>query len=459
MSLRELLLFGTLAVLVFVVPRRPIFGAYAWVVFGIMNPHRLAWGAAYDFPFAQYIAILTLIGLLLTKEHRHLKGGAPLAVLLVFFAWCTLTTLFPLQPQNAQHYWTVVLKNLLMTTVLLTLIHTRAQIITLVSLVAFSLAFYGVKGGLFVIRTAGNYFVVGPPDSVMQGNNSLGVGLSVVLPLLYFLLQQSRQRWLRIALSGAMILCAIAILGSYSRGAMLAIAAAGAFLWFRGKHKLRILVGILMFALVAIPAMPEHWVGKMNTLQTYEEDGSAMGRLIAWETAYNIAVDKFPLGGGFEWDGANTSMQYSPVKTVVLVPHSIYFQVIGSQGFIGLGIFLLFWFLVWRQCGWLMRMGHSHPELAWAHSLGSMMQVALVGYFVGGAFLDLAFWELAYYLFAIVATAKYVVSQTIAIPSAPAVIGTGVPPGEREHAQLRPQKAQVPPDPRRPAQFGPPGDR
>ena len=36
-----------------------------------------------------------------------------------------------------------------------------------------------------------------------------------------------------------------------------------------------------------------------------------------------------------------------------------------------------------------------------------MTQVSLVGYAVGGAFLDLAFWDVPYYLFATVAAARF----------------------------------------------------
>lgn len=462
MSLRELLLFGALAALIVIVPRRPVIGAYAWVVFGVMNPHRLAWGAAYDFPFSQAIAILTLVGLLLTKEHRHWKGGGAIVVLLVFFAWTGLTTLFAFDSASAIAYWQTVLKNYLMTIVLMTLVHTRKQVIILVSVLAFSLGFYGVKGGLFVLATGGQYMVNGPPDGPMHGNNSLGVGLTVVLALMYFLLQQSRHWLLRWGMTLSMAMCSVAILGTYSRGAMLAIAAAGALLWLRGRHKFIMMIGILAFALAAIPAMPEAWVNKISTLKTYEEDGSAMGRLIAWETAYNIAVDKFPLAGGFSWDSRETSRRYSPDPNVVLVPHSIYFQVLGTQGFIGLSLYLLFWMLVWSQANWLRKHGALRPDLEWARSLGSMMQVALIGYFVGGAFLDLAFWELAYYLFAVVATAKYVVRKALSAGGAvgsrqsPGIVPTapGQGPTQGHPASNRP--APVVPDRPRPALRRPP---
>ncbi len=39
-------------------------------------------------------------------------------------------------------------------------------------------------------------------------------------------------------------------------------------------------------------------------------DESAMFRLYTWETAYNIGKDRFPLSGGFEWQGREMNRRY-----------------------------------------------------------------------------------------------------------------------------------------------------
>jgi probable O-glycosylation ligase (exosortase A-associated) len=424
MSLRDLLLFTLLLVVVVMTPRRPFIGALGWVLFGVMNPHRLAWGPAYDFPFSQVVALVTLLGLALNKQHRSWKGGAAAGVLVAFFVWSCVTTLFAFQPDPSLAYLSRVMKTFLMTLVMLMLMQTKRDVIWMVGALAFSLAFYGTKGGLFVIATGGQYMVNGPPDSVMDGNNSLGVGLVMVIPLLYFLRQQLSNRWLRLAVAASMLLCSVSVIGAYSRGAMLAIAAMVVLLWFRGKSKLMILLLASVFTIVLIPVMPAQWTAKMNSLEGYEADNSAMYRLYTWEAAYNIAKDRFPVAGGFEWESPAASAKYSLMPTLVLVAHSIYFQVIGSQGFIGLALYLTFWWLVWRQCATLRRLDKNDPELQWARLLGSMVQISLVGYAVGGAFLDLAFWDVPYYLFGAVAAANFVtVDRTVRLPLAPAFAG------------------------------------
>jgi putative inorganic carbon (hco3(-)) transporter len=411
---RDVVLFGTVALLLPVILRYPYVGALAFVVFGIMNPHRLTWGPAYDFPFAFVIAVVTFIGVFLTRDHRQLKGGTPGAVLIVFTLWMCFATLFPFHPTEAHAYLERVLKMFLMTGVIMLLLHTRRHVELLVWAVVLSLAFYGVKGGLFVVRMGGQYVVNGPTGSAVESNNSLGVGLVIAIPLMVYLYDQLRWRWARLGLLAMAVLCAISVLGSYSRGAVVAVFAMGCLLWYRSSHKLGILLVILLFAMIAIPAMPERWEGRMETLRNYEQDGSAMGRIIAWQTAFNIAKDRFPIGGGLEWHGADTSAKYSPVPQIAIVAHSIYFQVLGSLGFFGLALFLLFWVLVWRQCAWIRRKTRDHPDLRWAFTLASMTQVSLMGYAVGGAFLDLAFWDLPYYLYAAIAVTQYILRRELA---------------------------------------------
>ena len=432
MSLRDLLLFAVLLGLVWVVPRRPFVGALAWVVFGVMYPHRLSWGPAYHFPFSLVIALLTLVGLIFTKEHRQPKGGAAAALLCVFLAWSAFVTLFAFNPEPAMEYLDRVAKVFLMTLVLLLLMHTREQVEALLWCLVIALGFYGTKGGLFTLITGGNFMVMGPPDSPMEGNNSLGVGTVIIIPLMYYLWQVSEHRIVRFGLLVAMPLCAVSVLGSYSRGAFLAILAMGVLLWLRGRHKLMVAIAAVAFVLVAIPFMPDKWTARMNTIQAYEGDLSAMQRLWAWETAYNIAKDRFPMGGGFEFNSPETSAKYSPNPEYSHVAHSIYFQVLGSLGFVGLVIFVAFFWLVWRQAAWLRWECRGRADLQWAFNFGSIVQVSLVGYLVGGAFLDIAFWDLPYYLYAAIAAARYCVIQaqsgraSVMPQSSSAVLGAGV---------------------------------
>ena len=101
MGIRDIIVF----VLVFgglpLMLRWPAVGIMYWAWIGLMNPHRQAFGIAFEFPFAQVVAIATLVGLLFTSEPRKFKGGAAALVLVLFMAWTWITTSTALVPQAA----------------------------------------------------------------------------------------------------------------------------------------------------------------------------------------------------------------------------------------------------------------------------------------------------------------------------------------------------------------------
>ena len=130
-----------------------------------------------------------------------------------------------------------------------------------------------------------------------------------------------------------------------------------------------------------------------------------MGRINAWWMAWNLAKDRF-FGGGFAIYEPDIFALYAPNPQDVHAAHSIYFQVLGEHGFVGLALFLMIWMLVWRSAGWLRRNGAKQPESQWAAHLGAMCQASLVAYAVGGAFLSLAYFDLPYNLLVLVIVAR-----------------------------------------------------
>lgn len=411
--MRDLLIVGLTVMGCVLALRHAWIGALLWAWLSLMNPHRFAFGLAYDAPLAAMAAAATMLGLLATRDrHSPFETGPP-RVLLVFMIWMTLSWLFGLDPESDYEQYKKVMKVDVMTLVTLALISSRLQITTLTWVVTMSLALLGIKGGVFTILTGGNFRVWGPPGTFIADNNEIALALVMTIPLLRFLQQQSRTRLLRGFVGFAMLMCAAAALGSYSRGGFLAISAMGVFLWFRGSNRLRngIVIGALALGMLAF--MPEEWAARMSTIENYEEDRSAMGRISAWWTAFNVARTHL-FGIGFELARPELFAQYSPYPDMVHAAHSIYFLVLGNHGFVGLFLFLAIFVLCWRQANRIRRWAKGRPELQWCHQLASMCQVSLVGYAVGGAFLSLAYFDLPYYVMIIVAaTHQWVKRQAV----------------------------------------------
>lgn len=404
-----LIVFGSLPSII----KRPYIGALMWVWLSVMNPHRLSWGFAYSFPFAAVVAAVTLLSLLLTREPKDLPTGPAAKLMLVFTVWMALTTATAIHPEDSFVMLQRVLKIMLMTFVCMMLIRTKEQIHWLLWTLVGSLAYYGIKGGIFTIANGGSFRVWGPPGSFIEGNNEVALALATIIPMLYYLHLQVKQRWLNLGLIASIPLCGLAALGSYSRGALLAIAAMVVFLWIKSPKKAALGAVMAMVVPIAIIFMPEQWANRMDTITTYQEDDSAMGRINAWWMAFNLATDR-PLGGGFEIYDAGVFARYAPIPTDIHAAHSIYFQCLGEHGFVGLALYLALGVACWRKASWLIKQGKLWPEHAWAGQLAKMIQVSMICFGVGGAFLSLLYFDVPYYLMAILLVTGRLVERSLA---------------------------------------------
>jgi probable O-glycosylation ligase (exosortase A-associated) len=183
--------------------------------------------------------------------------------------------------------------------------------------------------------------------------------------------------------------------------------------------------------------MPETWWAKMGTIFTYEEDGSAMGRIEAWRFAFNLALHRPIVGGGF---GA-----FVPEAFAVYAPgvqprsgHSIYFDSLGNHGFVGLGLFVLLMVVSWRTGSRIMSLTRKVPEQRWAYDLAAMCQVCLIGYWTGGAFLSLSYFDGYYVIISLLVLTQVVVERELkAAAASPAAASTAKVVDERAPASGR----------------------
>ena len=133
-----------------------------------------------------------------------------------------------------------------------------------------------------------------------------------------------------------------------------------------------------------------------------------MGRVASWKMHTIVALNRPLTGGGFssledrgvyqQFVGQFGSLDFIPSTPPVgvLAAHSIYFEVLGDTGFIGLFLFLallMAWFVNVRQ---IKRTARGSPSLAWAGDLATALERSLVVYGISGAALSAAYFENVY---------------------------------------------------------------
>ena len=244
---------------------------------------------------------------------------------------------------------------------------------------------------VFTIMHGGHAIVYGPPDSVYADNNQLALAVVTELPLLFYLWRYTRAQWLRLPMLLALGLQVVMVFGSYSRGGVIALGAMLAMLWLRSDRK--ILYGVLVLLMVAggLSVMPDAFFDRLHTVNSLDTDDSFQGRVNAWHVAFWYATEHFPFGAGFYAPQIKSIFNHYLPDADPHAAHSIYFQILGEQGYVGLAIYLAILLLALRNAGIVLRQTRDRPGLRWAYDLADMSRVALIAFYIGGAALSMAY--------------------------------------------------------------------
>jgi putative inorganic carbon (HCO3(-)) transporter len=418
--------FIVLAIIVGSIPFcfiRPFFGAMMWVWVAYFNPHRFTYGMAYDFPVSTVIAIPTLLGLVFFRNVNKGIFVRETVMLLVFWAWVIITyinatqvALFADHVDDARFQLIRVSKVLLMTIVLILVVTSKKRLDTLFLVTAFSFGALAIKGALFGLTTGGNFRIWGPPDSFVYDNNDLGLALNMTLPVMFYMTREVESPRLRKLLWASFYCSILAVILSYSRGALLGLSVVLAAISLKSKHKLIAGALLAVFAVLVLTFAPSAWMSRMGNFAHGELDESAEGRLHAWEFAWVFASQYPIMGGGFETFTPALEARFTP-QYQFAGPHSIYFQTLGEQGFVGLGIFLLVLGGTFYALRAMRRRVRGQPAFGWIVNYSNMLEISLLGYVVSGAFLPRAYFDLWFQMAAAAALLKILYRQELSSPA------------------------------------------
>lgn len=386
---------------------RPWLGILAWYWFGLMNPHMFTWGFARTMPFAMLLALATLVGAFVARDRKPIPWNADLVLVATFFGYVTFTTVFAWEPSYAWGYWEQFGKILLMTFVATMFIYGKARVRALMLVIGLSLAFYGIKGAVFTVTTGGVHNVQGPDGVFIGGNTFLGLALNMAVPVLVSLARDEQDRKLKIFLNFAAACCVISSVFTYSRGAFLGLAVVLPLLLLKDPRKAWSGMAFLVISGVFVVSFaPEKLWQRAETIQTYEEDHSAMARLRSWNVAWNIAKDRPIIGAGFRFEySPNRARWLSYVgddfKSVgggTQSAHSAYFQVLGEHGFVALGLYLFLMASAIVRLSRLRKQALAVPEAGWIGAYADGLRIGIIAFAISGAFLNVAYFDL-YFIF------------------------------------------------------------
>jgi putative inorganic carbon (hco3(-)) transporter len=406
MPFRDITLTGFIFCLVPYCFTTPWIGILAWCWLTFMNPQLLCWGFARTMPFAMIVAIPTLLGVFVSpdKDRRPIPFTAPTLFLLGLWITYTFTTIMAWYPDMAWNLWGKVSKILLFVFLSLMYFQDRQRLRYLFLTIALSYGFYGLKGAIWVFRSADPSagMVLGPEGGCMTcGNNGLALAFCMTLPFLLFLAREEPRRWLRRVLMAMLVATPIATLFTFARTGLVTLPLVLIMLFMRSKRKILAFAALAIFYFGIMNFAPERLFERAASIQTHDDRSSQM-RLESWYVAWRFALDH-PLGGGF-WvlDHDEVFDRYLTTYIRSQSAHNIYLEVLADHGFPGLALYIgliVSSYMSLFQLKWALR---NKPEAEWLVNYCKMIQVSLAAFMVGGMFLPLSYWDLFYHLISFV---------------------------------------------------------
>ncbi|HKQ60620.1 MAG TPA: putative O-glycosylation ligase, exosortase A system-associated [Candidatus Polarisedimenticolaceae bacterium] len=418
--MRDLALLAIVALLALWSVRRPDIGMLAYIGMSLFSPNSMTWSFARTLPYAEMVALGTMVGWLFWREPKGLPLRSETLLLIALWGWFCLTTPFADYPKLAQGRLTEVSKVLLMTLLATAVINNRDRLHNLLRVSALAVGYYGLKGGLFFVISGGNFTVYGPDGNFLYANNSIGLALAMNAPLLFYLGKIETRRWLRWLMWAMLAFSYPAVIGTYSRGAWLGLAAASVLMILKSRRKMLVVMTVVVAAHVAIPFMPKRAFSRYDDLVNYEQESSAQSRFWNWTFASKVAAAHPVMGAGFEYYGLNAYAKYYPEfmarwPNTVWTCHSVWFTLVSEHGVPGFLLWVLLLLATLLDLRRSRRLGERDPERAWLVPYALMLRAALLTFMVSGTFLDAAYFDITYLIIGAAAILGRVAAQPVTV--------------------------------------------
>lgn len=408
--MRDVILIAYLGASLLIALRYPYVALLLWAWFTLATPQMGAYRAG-AMSLNLLIAAVTFAVVFFHEEFRRFRLEPISGVLLLFSGWVIISQIFSLDPENSAEYTDRLIKVLIFIFLCMMLITTKLRFHAMLWLFAVVMGFYGAKGGAYTLFTLarGTYF--GLDNTVLYDNNHMGIAIAMTLPIFLYLREQAANRWVKLGLLGVFFLSILAIIGTHSRGAFVSLVVFGFFMWLRSNHKILLAVLVVALSAPAVMFLPSEYFDRMESIKDADEDDSFMGRVDAWVISTKLAIKNPVTGAGLRNSYEDHIARQVDFKRTPRAAHSIYFEILGGTGFVGLFLYLTLLGLGFLKAGWA-HVKYRYAEVGrWRSRFGYYAQVSLVVFGVGAASVSMEMWEGYLLIIALASVLKKVVDQ------------------------------------------------
>lgn len=419
--MRDLFFLMLLPLMLYCIAKRPFVALGMWIWTALFFPNAWMYGLGTVPRYNLIFALIAMVGYLAQKEKAPVKWGAVGTLVTIFFLWATISSFMGIgHPDMIWDRWNNLFKIMMLYYFVNLIMTKKLHVDFFIWCVALSLGFFAVVEGLKFMSTGGAHAIVGFTGHALGDRNELAVACVMSLPLLFYLQSEYGKRYkvLKLGLTGAMGLTVMTIIGTQSRGGMIALVMLFAYMFIKSDRKVPLALIAVAVIWVASQFISSEWANRMDTIGKADQDNSFMTRVVAWKLSFILATQNPVFGGGFKaleflpvWQDLALEFdsypffptgEARPDARTPRAAHSFIFQVMGDHGFAGLGIYLSFIAVAFFKAGRVAKTARKHVETAWLASLGIMLQLSLFAFVLGATALSFAYFDLTFAILAII---------------------------------------------------------
>jgi len=359
------------------------------------------------------------------KQVRRPNSGLFIVLVPAFMIWITLTTIYSMFPEMAWVKHDVAFKTILFAYFIPFVLGERKHVELFLWVIMGSLGSYMLTAGAKATLGGGGYgvnLINDHPGMTWNEGSTLANQAISMLPLLYFCANGSLLVLARVHLKkvlfGFGICCFMVLIGTQARTGLVALAVLIVMTMVYSKHRLKLVLLVVLAPLVAFPLLPAEFTDRMSTLSDTKKESSAHGRVVVWRWTFDFANEHPIFGGGFYAYLANAGQlgQYSKFDEVEIETeggkafHNIFIEVLGEHGYVGL---LMFVTIIVHTLLISRRLSRDSAAPPWMRLLGLCVFVSTTVYCVGGMFIGVAFYPWIYYMYGLTVSLKNVYRQEL----------------------------------------------
>lgn len=450
--MRDLLLLALLPVMLYAMAQRPFIAVGMWLWTALFFPNAWVYGIAGIPRYNLLFAAVAVGGYLMWKHKPRVQFTALGMLVLAFFLWTVGSSITTIGNEAvAWEIWNRFAKVVALFVFVVLVIKDKLHFDFVLWCIVLSVGFYADLETLKFIASGGGHKIAGLPGHVLGDRNELSLAFVMTLPLCYYLwIEYGKQsRMLGLALLGTMGLLALGVIGTQSRGGFVAMLTLAGYMYLKSDRKILFTVLLIAFGIGASFYISDDYVARIDTIAAADEDSSFMGRVVAWKLSFILAMQHPFFGGGFKaienfsvwtdlsrnffdypWFSTGTAL---PNTTHARAAHSVYFQVMGDHGFVGLTLYVGALGLAFLKAGKIARQARRIGAPGWLPLGATMVQLSLFSFAVGGSALSLAYFDLLFTLFGLIVVLE---TRMLAAVAPHAGVARGVAPGLAQPGRL-----------------------